>query len=194
MMTLEEKKLRKKELARKWYLKNKELTIARSKKWHEENKEKAKEHYSKYQKSKKGLLTKKKYRDNNPEKIKKYLLENKDRIQKIKNIRENFRRKNDINFCLTKRLRRRLWGALNREDKSKKTMELLGCTIEEFKKYLESKFTKGMTWDKIHIDHIKPCISFDLTNPEEQVKCFHYTNLQPLWAIDNLKKGAKYEQ
>jgi len=190
-MTLEEKKLIKKELSRKWYLKNKELVIARSKKWHQKNKEKSKEYYSKYQKSKKGLLTKKRYRDNNPEKIKEYLLENKDRIRKQQNIRENFRRKNDINFCLTKRLRRRSWGALNGIDKSKKTMELLGCTTEEFKKYLESKFTKGMTFDKIHIDHIKPCAAFDLTKPGEQEKCFHYSNFQPLWPIDNLRKGAK---
>ena len=86
---------------------------------------------------------------------------------------------------------------LNKEYKSKQTLELLGCNIEEFKKYLEFKFTKGMSWDKmhlIHIDHIKPCAAFDLTNPEEQAKCFHYTNLQPLWAIDNLRKGAKYEE
>ena len=54
-----------------------------------------------------------------------------------------------------------------------------------------------MTWDKvgkeIHIDHIKPCAKFDLTKKEEQEKCFHYTNLQPLWACDNLMKGSKYD-
>lgn len=47
---------------------------------------------------------------------------------------------------------------------------------------------------KIHIDHIKPCTSFDLADPEQQKACFHYTNLQPLWAVDNLKKGEKWEE
>tara|TARA_R100001082_G_scaffold103522_1_gene74267 strand:+ start:273 stop:1124 length:852 start_codon:yes stop_codon:yes gene_type:complete len=73
---------------------------------------------------------------------------------------------------------------------------LIGCTFEEFKMKFESQFTKNMTWEKflngeIHIDHIKPCASFDLTKESEQKKCFHYTNLQPLWAKDNLSKGAK---
>jgi hypothetical protein len=44
-----------------------------------------------------------------------------------------------------------------------------------------------------HVDHIRPCASFDLTDPEQQAICFHYTNLQPLWAIDNIKKGARYD-
>ena len=73
-------------------------------------------------------------------------------------------------------------------------MELTGCTLEELKEHLASKFTEGMTFEnygKWHIDHILPCASFDLLLPEEQPKCFHYTNLQPLWAIDNMKKGAK---
>jgi len=55
-----------------------------------------------------------------------------------------------------------------------------------------------MTWSNYgkgwHIDHIKPCASFDLSNPEQQKICFHYTNLQPLWAIDNIKKGAKFTE
>ena len=64
------------------------------------------------------------------------------------------------------------------------------------KKHLESTFKKGMNWEKfkkgvIHIDHIRPCVSFDLSKPEEQAKCFHYTNLQALWAHENLSKGAK---
>jgi len=63
---------------------------------------------------------------------------------------------------------------------------------------LETKFLEGMDWDNYgiygwHIDHIKPCSLFNLENIEEQKKCFHYTNLQPLWAIDNLKKGNKYD-
>lgn len=71
--------------------------------------------------------------------------------------------------------------------KSNKSEVLLGCTYKEFKIYLESKFTKFMTWEKfmssrIHIDHIIPCSSFDLSKEENQKKCFHYTNLQPLWA------------
>jgi len=80
--------------------------------------------------------------------------------------------------------------------KSKKTKELLGCTVEELKRYLSNKFVDNMSFEnygKWHIDHIIPCASFDFSKPEEQAKCFHYTNLQPLWAIDNIKKGAKYD-
>jgi len=71
-------------------------------------------------------------------------------------------------------------------------MELLGCNIEFVKKYLESKFDKEMSWDnygKWHIDHIKPVASFDLTKLDEQKKCFHYTNIQPLWAKENREKS-----
>ena len=74
------------------------------------------------------------------------------------------------------------------------TIKLLGCNINELRFYLEGKFIDGMSWDNYgewHIDHIRPCASFDLTDPEQQKKCFHYTNLQPLWAEDNLSKGDK---
>lgn len=77
-------------------------------------------------------------------------------------------------------------------------MELLGCSVDECRKYLESKFLPGMTWENYgksgwHIDHIIPCNLFDLTKPEEQLKCFHYTNLQPLWETDNASKQDKVE-
>lgn len=78
--------------------------------------------------------------------------------------------------------------------KSGRTLDLVGCSIDFLMNHLENKFLPGMTWDnygKWHIDHIRPCASFDLANPEEQKKCFHYTNLQPLWEKDNLKKGNK---
>ena len=80
--------------------------------------------------------------------------------------------------------------------KSDSTMNLLGCTIQEAREYLEKQFKEGMTWENHghetwHIDHIIPCASFDLTDPEQQKKCFHYTNLQPLWAKENMSKGAK---
>ena len=78
--------------------------------------------------------------------------------------------------------------------KSKSTQELIGCDIEQLWIHLEKSFKSGMTrknYGKWHVDHIIPCASFDLTKPEEQAKCFHYTNLQPLWASENLAKGSK---
>jgi len=80
--------------------------------------------------------------------------------------------------------------------KSASTLELLGCTFEYARAHLEAQFTKGMGWDNYgvngwHIDHIIPCASFDLTDPDQQRQCFHYTNLQPLWAEDNLRKSDK---
>jgi hypothetical protein len=78
-----------------------------------------------------------------------------------------------------------------------RTVDFIGCSIDELKCHLESKFQDGMNWDNYglhgwHVDHIRPCTSFDLSKKEEQEKCFHYTNLQPLWAIDNIKKSNKW--
>jgi hypothetical protein len=107
------------------------------------------------------------------------------------------RRQKSNNHRIKSNLRGRLNDALKRHSatKGRPISKLLGCTIEQFKSHLESRFTDGMSWDnygrgmdKWHIDHIKPCNTFDLTKEEDQAACFHYTNMQPLWAIDNLKK------
>jgi MoaA/NifB/PqqE/SkfB family radical SAM enzyme len=77
--------------------------------------------------------------------------------------------------------------------KSKKTQELIGCNYDFLMGYLERQFTNGMTWENCgndgwHIDHIKPCASFDLSQPDQQKICFHYTNLQPLWGTNAIAK------
>jgi hypothetical protein len=104
----------------------------------------------------------------------------------------------NINWIISERIRSRVRNVLNGKVKSKSTLELLGCTIEQVKERLESKFRDGMSWQNYgsywHIDHIRPCASFNLENEEEQKKCFHYYNLQPLTAKENLIKGAKFLQ
>lgn len=100
-------------------------------------------------------------------------------------------------FYLRRRLRSRMNLALKNflvGKRKSSTVELLGCTIPELVIYLENLFQPDMTWankGSWHIDHIRPCSSFELSNPEQQKICFNYTNLQPLWAIDNLKKTNK---
>jgi len=96
---------------------------------------------------------------------------------------------------LLQNLRSRLTSALkNKGRKSARTVELLGCPVCWLEAHLESLFKPGMTWENYgsmwHVDHIKPCASFDLTRPEHQRWCFHWTNLQPLFAEENLRKGA----
>ena len=78
------------------------------------------------------------------------------------------------------------------------TIDFIGCSIDDLKSHLEKQFVDGMNWENYgrygwHVDHIRPCCSFDLTDPEQQRECFNYTNLQPLWAKDNLAKGGRYE-
>jgi hypothetical protein len=79
--------------------------------------------------------------------------------------------------------------------KSRRSQELIGASAEAVKSYLQSRFRDGMSWANYgtvwHIDHIRPCASFDLTRPEQQNLCFHYTNLQPLLVAENLKKGDR---
>jgi hypothetical protein len=187
-----------KEYYRQYYLENREKKIERSKQWRLNNEEKKKENDKKYYLKNKEKIKKqvKIYRLNNKEKVKKcrekWRLNNKEKIKEHK--RNKFR--NNINYRLSQILRNRIFQALKGKSKSKNTMKLLGCDIEKLWNHLEKKFKPGMTrynhglW---HVDHIRPCASFDLKKPKQQFICFHYTNLQPLWASENILKGAKYE-
>jgi len=99
-------------------------------------------------------------------------------------------------FRLPFNLRSRLYQAVRNQQKSGSAVRDLGCSIEELKQHLESQFQEGMTWENYgqwHIDHIKPLASFDLSNREQFLQACHYTNLQPLWAEDNLRKGCNAE-
>lgn len=105
------------------------------------------------------------------------------------------RRKSDPIFRLAHNLRSRLSTAVMRDHKSGSMIALLGCSIEELKRRLEQQFAPGMSWEnwgQWHIDHRKPLASFNLSDPTEQAAAFHFSNLQPLWAADNLAKGARY--
>lgn len=164
----------KREYQAKYYQKNLEKIKERSAKYRQENSEKEKER-------------KAKYRQENSEKIKEY---------HAKYERERY--KNDENFRIRSILRVRLSQALKSQSakKSKRTLELVGCRIDELWEHLENQFKDGMTRQNLgewHIDHIKPCSLFDLTDPEQQKECHNYKNLQPLWAIDNIKKGNKWQ-
>ena len=118
---------------------------------------------------------------------------NKDKINETRRKTLQKRRDEDPKYRAMMALHCRLYMAV--KVKTGKTLELTGCSKEELIRHLESKFTDGMTWDNYgewHIDHMRPCASFDLEDPEEQKRCFHWTNLQPLWAQDNIRKGAKF--
>lgn len=103
------------------------------------------------------------------------------------------KRLSDPNFKLRMNLRHRIYLALKENQKISSSSELLGCGIQEFRTYIQNRFREGMTWENYgqwHIDHIKPCVNFNLSDPNQQKECFHFSNLQPLWAKDNLTKGA----
>jgi hypothetical protein len=107
------------------------------------------------------------------------------------------RLKTNVQFKLSNRLRQRINFALRKCYKSGSAVRDLGCSIPELKIWLENKFQPGMDWDNWslfgwHIDHKIPLKNFDLTNREQFLQAVHYTNLQPMWAEENLKKGAKY--
>ena len=126
----------------------------------------------------------------------------KDNPEKYKSTRMKWHNKNyktNINYRLRMVLRARFYDALKRGVKTSSILNLLDCSIEELKHHLESKFYLNketgemMTWENRslwHIDHIKSCVSFDLTKEEEQKKCFHWSNLQPLWAKENIAKWS----
>jgi hypothetical protein len=181
------KRIKDNEYSRKRNTKDRNKVIARNKKWAEENREYDLERRCEYNREHRQEVyeSQKVCRLNKIEQYRKTARDN---------VRE--RRHNDLDFRLSCILRGRVVSALRGRSKSVRTMEMVGCLIEELKNHLQSKFTEGMNWvnygkDGWHIDHIIPCASFDLSKMEEQRKCFHFSNLQPLWAVDNIRKGAR---
>lgn len=111
------------------------------------------------------------------------------------------RNKNDLNFRLKQRIRNRIVKILklNNYRKKDETLNYLGCSVNQYKDYLQSKFELNMTWDNYgrtvdswNIDHIIPLSKFDLSKDEEKYKAFNYTNTQPMWASLNSSKGNRY--
>ena len=197
------------EYQKEWRLQNKEY----DKEYYLKNKEKIKEQKKEYFSRPEIKEHRAKYRLKNIEKInkqkKEWYLKNTEKIKKQKkeyNSRpetkewrrgyDKNRRLTDPNFRIVDSLRSRLYNALKGENKSASTMKLLGCTIDELWTHLESKFEPWMTkenygrggWD---VDHIKSVTKFDLTDPEQQHICFHWSNLQPMEHIANIKKGTR---
>lgn len=173
----EERKEEKKKLANEYYRKNKERAKESQKEYYQKNKEKIKDRIRRYTKK-------------NAEKI------SKRRAEYYQNIMKK-RIENDSGLKIRFRLRHRLWHAMKMQKvfKNSSTLELLGVNdISIVKKHIERMFKPGMSWDnygKWHIDHIVPLALFDLSKKEQQLKAFRYTNLQPLWAYENLSKGSK---
>lgn len=184
-----------------------ENVLLRKKKWRDNNKDKIKKHY--YEVKDKILEYQKKYREENREKVKErkksyyeqnresinikhktYRKENKDK----RNSYEKIKKKNDVFYGLLTGMRSRLSGYLKKLNISKtnKTFEIVGCSPQFLKEHLEKQFVDGMTWEnrsEWHIDHKIPLSS--AKTEEELYKLCHYTNLQPLWAEENLKKSNK---
>ena len=199
MLTIEEKKKRRAEYMKEYHKKNKAALTEYKKEYYQKNKEALAEH----RKNNKEAIyeRRKEHRKNNKEALAKYAREwskkNKGRrAEYSRKWEENNKearakyykeyRKNRYNTNLDFKIGTILRGASS----------LLGCTVEELKTHIENQFKDGMTWenwkyDGWHLDHIIPCSSFDLTKKKEHKKCFHYTNLQPLWAKDNLSKSNK---
>jgi hypothetical protein len=200
---------------KEYRIKNKDKLSIKRKEYINNNKDKINEYFRKRNKTNKYKAWKKEYRKRMKlhisKKVKEYYNKNKkiilqknkiyqvlhkDELRIKKKEYYNKREKIDLDFKLSHRIKSRIRIAIKHNYKHTRTTDLIGCSIKKLRKHIESKWTEGMSWNNYgyygwHIDHIIPCDSFDLTKIEEQKKCFHYTNLQPLWRADNLEKSNK---
>jgi len=163
-------------LQKNYYLKNKEILIQYSKTYQLNNKDIIKEKNKNYYLKNKEHLIKcsKKYNILNADKrAKNEKIKQIDPVYKLK-----IQTRKNISYAFYK----------SGYTKKSKTFEILGCEYDFFKNYIEAQFKKGMQWDNIHLDHIKP-ISIAKTE-KEVIELNHYTNFQPLFAKDNLQKGT----
>ena len=173
---------------------NKEKIKETTKAYLKANKEKIKEKMKAYQGANKEKMEA--YREANKEKMQAYREANKEK----RNEYSRTYRKTNPEGKLIMNMRSRIFKIIkiNQKVKNKRTLELLGCDGKFLKKHLQKKFSKGMSWNNYgewHVDHIVPIDyflkNFDFNDVEIQKECFNYKNLQPLWSIENIKKGSK---
>lgn len=181
---------------KKWYEDNKERLLAKAAEYRKINSDRIKKYQANVSTEKRKQY-KKSQKHNSSVYIQEYRSRNKDRIAQYTREYNSRSERQTETIRLRGRLRKRMLRAIESNAKGGSAIKDLGCSIEFLKTYLESKFTVGMSWDNWghkgwHIDHIRPLVSFDLTVHEQVKQACHYTNLQPLWAIDNLKKSGKY--
>jgi len=172
---------------RRLYQANKEKYAKRNRIWRQANKKKQTE-------------CNRRWARENPEKTaeikRNWKRDNKAKVRAAERQRRKLKYETDESYRLLAVCRARVHHALRGTSKIQKTMELVGCSLVYLNVWLELQFKDGMSWDNYgmwQIDHIKPCASFDFTDLTQQKKCFHYTNLQPLWANENIEKGAKWK-
>lgn len=189
---------------KKEYIDKKEEILKRNSSYANKNKESIAKRMKKYQEMNKEILSEKgkEYRKKNKEKIieksKVYAATHKEQIRAYTNNYVKKRMESDACFKLRRATSGRIRQALKHGDKTKTTKELIGCDVEYLKEHLEKQFKDGMNWENHgthgwHIDHIRPCASFDLSDEQQQRECFHYSNMQPLWADENIKKSDKWD-
>jgi Prasinovirus endonuclease VII len=161
-----------------------------------------------------GSPTKRRYRERNRERIKEkgrqYYLANKEWIRarvkvwskanrnRVRLNHNRWRSENSDRLRFRINLQQRMRSLIRGKVKAGRTAELLGCSIADFKIYIEGKFEPGMSWQnygsgkgKWSVDHIVPCAIFDLSKSEHQRRCFHFSNLQPMWDLKNCDKSTK---
>lgn len=189
---------KRKEYNKQYMEDNKEVQREKNKKWREENKEYIKEKMNEWLENNKEHKKQKdkEYRETHKEQHKENMRNWK--RNDYKDLKTNPDRKKEFDdYKLKSNIGRRIRGLL-KNGKTTKTLDYVGCTLEELKKHLESKFSEDMSWDNYgsfwHIDHIIPCDSFNFTDEFEKKACFYYKNLQPLNGSDNIRKLNKYKQ
>lgn len=206
----EENKERFKKETRDYYYNNIEKVLESTKEYREKNKEEINTYRTRYYQNNSEQIKEKNkqryvdnreeycrkraiYREENIESIRQYYYDNKKEINSKKNEYDKQRRKTDPMFRLKVNLRGRIGDVIKKKKYSLSTLDILGCSYEEVRIHIENKFTEGMCWEKvgpeIHIDHIIPLDS--AKNEEDLIMLCYYTNLQPMWAKENLSKGNK---
>jgi len=179
----EEKKRKARIRSHRWYhahiIENRIKSKERSLRYYHSNKDRIKltpaqqKHKNEWQKA---------WRAKNRDKLRKYAIKERENMQRV----------------IKQRLCARITRVLRRKNrKNGRTVELVGCTWPFLRQHLESQFVNGMSWENRrlwHIDHIRPCASFNLSDISEQRKCFHFSNLRPLWSHENMTKADKWEQ